>query len=99
MVLIISLMAIVSVGARSIIVRWPLLMVGGGRINLSAIIDPVSILFSLTVALISGAVFIFSYEYMAPQKFFIRFHALLFIFVLSILFLIMSPNLIFSILG
>lgn len=56
-------------------------------------------LFSATVSLISLSVFTYRFEYIKDQKFFARFHLLLFLFVLSIVFLILSPNLIFSMLG
>jgi len=56
-------------------------------------------LFLLTVVLISFAVFRFRYSYMSANKFFSRFNILLFLFVFSILLLILSSNLIFTIVG
>jgi len=62
-------------------------------------IDLVSTLFILCVRIISLAVFKFSQLYIENDKNFIRFHLLLIIFVLSIEFLILSPNLIRALLG
>jgi len=67
--------------------------------EISILVDKFSLLFRLTVLIISYAVFNFSYRYISNQKFFSRFHILLFIFVLSIVLLIFSSNLIFIILG
>ena len=62
-------------------------------------LDMFRMLFLLTVVLISFAVFRFRYSYMSANKFFSRFNILLFLFVFSILLLILSSNLIFTIVG
>ena len=62
-------------------------------------LDMFSVLFLTTVVLISFAVFRFSYSYMSANKFFSRFKVLLFVFVFSIFLLILSSNLIFTIVG
>lgn len=56
-------------------------------------------LFLTTVLLISFAVFRFRYSYISANRFFSRFNILLFVFVFSILLLIISSNLIFTIVG
>lgn len=89
----------ISAPSAAIIVRAPLIKVTTGGFYVAALIDKVRALFVLTVALISLRVFLYRYEYIKDQKFFRRFHLLLFLFVVSILFLILSPNLVFSILG
>lgn len=89
----------ISTPSAAIIVRAPLIKVTTGGFYVAALIDKVRALFVLTVALISLRVFLYRYEYIKDQKFFRRFHLLLFLFVVSILFLILSPNLVFSILG
>jgi NADH:ubiquinone oxidoreductase subunit 5 (subunit L)/multisubunit Na+/H+ antiporter MnhA subunit len=58
-----------------------------------------SVLFLSTVILISFAVFRFRYSYISANKFFSRFNILLFVFVFSIFLLILSSNLIFTIVG
>lgn len=62
-------------------------------------LDMFSVLFLTTVVLISFAVFRFRYSYMSANKFFSRFKVLLFVFVFSIFLLILSSNLIFTIVG
>jgi NADH-ubiquinone oxidoreductase chain 5 len=58
-----------------------------------------SLLFIFCVLIISYAVFNFSYSYILSYKFFSRFHLLLLVFVTSILILIRSSNLFFTIVG
>ena len=75
-----------------------------GKINslvweAALLFDKFRLPFKFTVLLISYSVFSFSYSYIISQKFFSRFHILLTVFVLSILFLIFSSNLMFIILG
>lgn len=69
------------------------------RIEVRLIVDLRSSIFLTAVSLISFSVFRFSYSYISSYKFFSRFTLLLFIFVLSIVILIFSANLIFVILG
>ena len=69
------------------------------RFNFIIIIDYFRIIFLYTVLLISARVFTFRASYMAQEKFYNRFHFLLFSFVLSIVILVLSPNLISVLLG
>ena len=62
-------------------------------------LDPLALAFVASVALVSRAVFVFSSSYMASEKFFLRFHILVFRFVLCIVLLIVSPNLISLLFG
>lgn len=66
---------------------------------MSFLLDIFARVFLLTVSLISLSVFTFRFSYISPQKFFGRFHVLLIIFVLSIILLILSSNLIFTLVG
>jgi NADH-ubiquinone oxidoreductase chain 5 len=52
-----------------------------------------------TVLTIASAVIVFSKAYIRGEKHFLRFHLLVVAFVLSMLFLITSPNLISILLG
>lgn len=75
-----------------------------GHINcllmeVNILIDVFRSLFLATVLIISFSVFRFSYIYISHYKFYTRFHILLFIFVCSILILIFSSNLLFTIIG
>merc|ERR1712037_755840 len=67
--------------------------------KISFIVDIFTRVFLLTVSLISLAVFTFSFRYISPQKFFGRFHMLLITFVISMIMLIISSNLIFTLVG
>lgn len=62
-------------------------------------LDQFSLLFICSVSAVTGAVILFSSSYMAQEKFFIRFHLLIIVFVISIFLLILRPNLISLILG
>lgn len=68
-------------------------------IEISFMVDIFTRVFLLTVSLIRLAVFTFSFSYMSPQKFFGRFHMLLITFVISMIILIVSSNLIFTLVG
>lgn len=72
---------------------------GSTPILISSLVDEVSTIFAVTVRGISLSVFLYRYGYIKDQKFFSRFHLLLFLFVLSIVLLIFSSNLFFSMLG
>lgn len=67
--------------------------------EISFILDVFASVFLTTVALIRLAVFTFRFRYISNQKFFTRFHSLLRIFVFSIILLILSSNLIFTLIG
>lgn len=66
------------------------------RLNFSleftAFLDIYSLFFCFTVLTISARVLLFSFSYISHEKFFIRFHLILILFVLSMLILILSPN-------
>lgn len=62
-------------------------------------IDLYGLVFGGSVILIACSVFIFSYYYIYAEKFFLRFHLLLILFVISIIFLIFSLNIFSLILG
>jgi len=68
-------------------------------IEVSFLLDIFARVFVLTVSIISLSVFTFRFRYISPQKFFGRFHVLLITFVLSIILLILSSNLIFILVG
>jgi len=58
-----------------------------------------SSIFILVVSIIRLSVFSFRFSYISLQKFFSRFHTLLIVFVGSIILLILSSNLLFTIVG
>ena len=63
------------------------------------ILDMIRLYFLRLVSLISGSVIIFSTSYIIKEKFFSRFILLVFLFVISIYLLIVSPNIIRLLLG
>jgi len=82
-----------------ILLEWTLLELGVLRLSLPFIFDVYSFSFSLSVILIAGAVLVFSSSYINNEKFFTRFHLLVFSFVVRIILLIFSPNMISLLLG
>lgn len=62
-------------------------------------LDYIAIMFFFTVVWISSAIYLYSLDYMASDHYFFRFHGLLFLFVLSMIFLIFRGNLWFSLIG
>lgn len=81
------------------IVEWEVIILGSCIINLTFIIDIMSLYFLRLVRLISGRVIIFSNSYIIKEKFYSRFLILLFLFIISIYLLILSPNFIRLLLG
>ena len=63
------------------------------------ILDRISLGFLFTVRIISGIIYHFSLGYMSQEKFFLRFHLLVFSFIVSMVLLILSPNLVRVLLG
>ncbi len=72
---------------------------GALRIRVPLIIDVYSVRFLISVLLISASVLTFSYSYIRKEKFFTRFHLLVFAFIFSIVLLIFRPNLISLLIG
>lgn len=68
-------------------------------IELILLFDKTSCVFLTTVTLISVSVFVFSRSYISADKFYIRFSVLLLSFVISMLVLILCPNLFSILLG
>nr|ADB92005.1 NADH dehydrogenase subunit 5 [Ammothea hilgendorfi] len=83
----------------NIIMEWNLFFFNSMNLNFSIMIDFYSIIFSSFVMFISSAVFMFSKVYMKEEKYILRFMFLLLLFVLSMLMLIYSGNLITILLG
>jgi len=85
--------------SRATLVLWEVTKLGPVPLEFPVIIDYVSLVFSITVVLITGAVLVFSGNYMAEEKYYSRFHFLVIRFVGSILVLIFSPSLISLLMG
>ena len=68
-------------------------------LEMPILLDPVSLRFIAAVSLISYAVMLFSKTYMKIEVHYSRFHFLVVTFILSILLLILSPNVFSLLLG
>nr|YP_010701560.1 NADH dehydrogenase subunit 5 [Conchoderma hunteri]WCJ53108.1 NADH dehydrogenase subunit 5 [Conchoderma hunteri] len=78
---------------------WVLFSWGSTNISFTILLDWVSLMFMSFVLFISCSVFLYSGEYMEGEKNLTRFIYLMLAFVISMLLLILSPNLISLLLG
>lgn len=83
----------------TIILKFCLLSSLAADVRFSIMIDQISILFLGVVLVISGRVGFYCFWYIDNEIFFRRFIILIFLFVLSIVLLILVPNLLFLMLG
>nr|YP_009117165.1 NADH dehydrogenase subunit 5 [Perna perna]AJC00155.1 NADH dehydrogenase subunit 5 [Perna perna] len=81
------------------LLKFPLISYYVFEISFHLMLDEVSLIFMGVVFVISGSVSIYSFWYMDDEKFVLRFIYLIFLFVASMLMLIMVPNLICLMLG
>jgi NADH-ubiquinone oxidoreductase chain 5 len=82
-----------------IVIEWRVRVPLSARVDLLVIIDEFSCLFRGSVFIIAASVVLFSVSYIKIEKYFLRFHILILLFVGSIGLLIFSPNLIRLLLG
>nr|AST10240.1 NADH dehydrogenase subunit 5 [Italochrysa insignis] len=82
-----------------IFIEWELLSINTSSIVMSILMDWMSLMFMSFVLYISSMVIYYSKEYMEGDENLIRFIMLVLMFVLSMMFLIISPNLISILLG
>nr|YP_010146921.1 NADH dehydrogenase subunit 5 [Amorphoscelis hainana]QQP01150.1 NADH dehydrogenase subunit 5 [Amorphoscelis hainana] len=80
-------------------IEWEIISVNSCFIVMTLLIDWMSLLFMSFVLLISSLVILYSEGYMSEEKMLDRFIFLVLMFVLSMMFLIISPNLISILLG
>nr|WBV74578.1 NADH dehydrogenase subunit 5 [Timomenus komarovi] len=83
----------------SIGIEWEILHFNSTSVIMFVFLDWMAWSFLSTVMFISGCVLIYSDEYMKGDKFLHRFVGLVVLFVISMLFLIVSPNLLSMLLG
>nr|WCS91610.1 NADH dehydrogenase subunit 5 [Eisenia nordenskioldi pallida] len=81
------------------LLEWGLFSVSSTPISFTLIMDPLGLMFSCTVLMISANVLKFSTVYMADDKFINRFTVLVLLFVLSMNMLIFMPHLMMLLLG
>ena len=84
---------------QRVLIEWELLAMRNSSVIFSSYFDFYSSLFMASVSIIAATVFTFSQSYMAHEKYFLRFHILVVIFVISIALLIFCPNLVTLLIG
>nr|AXI98799.1 NADH dehydrogenase subunit 5 [Pseudoniphargus sp. 6-Morocco A] len=84
---------------KSVFLEWEIMHYCGSGVVVSLIFDWMSLTFLSVVGFISGCIMKYSYYYMEGEKNFLRFVIVLLLFVGSMMFLIVSPNLISLLLG
>nr|ALO70482.1 NADH deshydrogenase subunit 5 [Ctenisodes sp. 1 EF-2015] len=83
----------------TVIIELNLMIINSSTIIMSILLDWMSLLFMSFVLLISSMVMYYSEEYMSGDLYLNRFILLIFLFVMSMMLLILSPNLISILLG
>nr|AUJ22058.1 NADH dehydrogenase subunit 5 [Chonosia crassipennis] len=83
----------------SIMMEWMILSINSCNIYMTLIFDFMSTMFLSTVMFISSAVIMYSGDYMVSDKTINRFILIVFMFVVSMMILIISPNMISIIVG
>nr|YP_214895.1 NADH dehydrogenase subunit 5 [Centruroides limpidus]AAV53589.1 NADH dehydrogenase subunit 5 [Centruroides limpidus] len=83
----------------TILLSFCFISLASTNLEMILIMDYISMMFSTTVLIISSMVLWFSEEYMAEEKYPLRFNYLVLLFILSMIMLITSPNLMSILLG
>jgi len=78
---------------------WTMVDTGGLRVDLSILIDPLSLLMVMVVAGVSTLIHLYSSAYIASDEGYVRFFAYLNFFVFSMLTLVLAGNFILLIVG
>jgi NADH-ubiquinone oxidoreductase chain 5 len=86
-------------GAESLFLEWEIFCLNSSSIIITLIFDWISLRFIGLVIIISAIVLFYRTFYITGDKFFIRFILLVYLFVLSMVFLILSPNIVRILLG
>nr|YP_010925925.1 NADH dehydrogenase subunit 5 [Lamproglena chinensis]WKF18922.1 NADH dehydrogenase subunit 5 [Lamproglena chinensis] len=86
-------------GPQAVFIEWFVMSRCSVGYPFVVLLDMKSLMFVLTVSLISISVFLFSSDYMKNEPAYLNFHFLVFLFVLSMYLLILSPNLISMLIG
>nr|ASY98563.1 NADH dehydrogenase subunit 5 [Metallyticus sp. JZ-2017] len=82
-----------------VFIEWELLSLNSLSVVMTLLLDWMSIMFMSFVLLISSLVILYSKDYMKSEKYINRFIYLVLLFVLSMIMLIISPNIISILLG
>nr|YP_010872934.1 NADH dehydrogenase subunit 5 [Pheidole malinsii]WGV34122.1 NADH dehydrogenase subunit 5 [Pheidole malinsii] len=82
------------VGDYGIMLEWLMISLNSVDIELMLLVDWISLLFISFIMMISSMILLYSYVYMSGNKFIKRFIFLIILFVLSMVLMIISPNII-----
>lgn len=96
-----SILRLMALGKMEVVIfiSWELTKGIFQSLEIPIILDEMALGFLFTVRAISGTIYYFSLGYMSQEKFFVRFHLLVFSFIVSMVLLILSPNLVRILLG
>nr|AVJ52465.1 NADH dehydrogenase subunit 5 [Solenosthedium bilunatum] len=83
----------------AVLLDWEILSLNSSSVVMTLLFDWMSLIFSGCVLLISSMVIYYSSSYMSGDLYSVRFLYVVLLFVLSMMFLILSPNLISILLG
>nr|QXF29233.1 NADH dehydrogenase subunit 5 [Pentatoma rufipes] len=83
----------------SVFLDWEVISLNSSVLSMSVYLDWMSLMFMGSVLCISSMVILYSSSYMSSDLFKVRFLLIVLLFVLSMMFLIISPNLISILLG
>nr|QJE37257.1 NADH dehydrogenase subunit 5 [Neomysis awatschensis] len=84
---------------KTILIEWVIMNMKSVTFEMTIIIDQMSLLFTFVISLISASIFIYSSEYMVNDLNKPRFLMLKAMFIMSMLLMLFSPNLISLLLG
>nr|ABB92706.1 NADH dehydrogenase subunit 5 [Vanhornia eucnemidarum] len=84
---------------NSMFIEWNLFMINSMEVNMLVLLDMISLLFIVLFLLISSMIFLYSSEYMIGDNFIDRFVYLMIMFIISMIMMILSPNLFTILLG
>nr|AHX97817.1 NADH dehydrogenase subunit 5 [Paroligoneurus sp. QL-2014] len=98
-ILMFSQSSILLMKKMNFMIEWSFMKIMSQEIKFIIFIDWISLLFISTVLLISSMVLIYSLEYMMNDLFMNRFVYMILLFILSMIFMIISPNMISILLG
>nr|UAA82127.1 NADH dehydrogenase subunit 5 [Odontofroggatia galili] len=84
---------------NSIFIEWQIFEINSMNINMLIYIDWMSMLFIFTILIISSMIMLYCCEYMSHDLYYTRFFYLMLIFIISMILLILSPNMISLMIG
>nr|QST21671.1 NADH dehydrogenase subunit 5 [Apocrypta bakeri] len=90
---------ILLINNSSYFMEWNVMILNSVNLNFIMLIDWISILFIFVILLISSMIMLYCCEYMSHDNYKDRFFYLVFLFILSMLLMIISPNMVSILIG